>query len=78
MATEDRLATQAVGAAEAAVSVAPVEAGGWSVCSVCGRAVAEGDIENSNGWRWYSDGRGGLHTLCASCPAPSSLSSYYE
>lgn len=48
--------------------------GASSICSVCGRVVAEDDVENTSGWRWYSDGRGGLRTLCATCPAPSSLS----
>jgi hypothetical protein len=41
-----------------------------SVCSECGCSVPVGDIEDTNGWRWYSDGRGGLRPLCASCPPP--------
>jgi hypothetical protein len=48
---------------------------GSSVCSVCGRTVADNDIEDTNGWRWYSDGRGGLRPLCATCPAPMATSS---
>jgi hypothetical protein len=43
----------------------------FSVCSVCGSSVPIGDIEDTNGWRWYSDGRGGLRPLCASCPPPA-------
>jgi hypothetical protein len=46
------------------------ELGQSSVCSVCGCSVPVGDIEDTNGWRWYSDGRGGLSPLCASCPPP--------
>ena len=81
MRTENRSARPAVRPMGAdvggATALASVEPGASSVCSICGCTVAEDDIENSNGWRWYSDGRGGLSTLCATCPAPTSLSSFY-
>jgi transcription initiation factor TFIIIB Brf1 subunit/transcription initiation factor TFIIB len=41
-----------------------------SVCSVCGCVADVNDIEDTNGWRWYSDGKGGLKPLCATCPPP--------
>ena len=42
------------------------------VCAVCGAAVEQdGEIEDSNGWRWYSDGQGGLLPLCPACPPPA-------
>jgi hypothetical protein len=41
-----------------------------AVCSVCGRTVDVNDVEDTSGWRWYSDGRGGLRPLCKSCPVP--------
>ena len=44
-----------------------------SVCSTCGCSITDDDIDDTNGWRWYSDGRGGLRSLCATCPVPSSL-----
>jgi hypothetical protein len=48
------------------------------VCAVCGRAVEdEGDIEDSSGWRWFSDGRGGLLPLCPTCPVPPDIASAY-
>ena len=57
------------GAVNATALAEQVDADGSSVCSVCGRSVAEDDVENSNGWRWYSNGLGGLMTLCSTCPA---------
>ncbi len=74
----DDLLVRPVGAGDASALAEHIDPGASSICSVCGSAVAEDDIENTNGWRWYSDGRGGLRTLCATCPAPTSLSSYYE
>ena len=45
------------------------------VCAVCGVAVDdEGGIEDTSGWRWFSDGQGGLLPLCPSCPVPSGIS----
>jgi len=44
-----------------------------NVCTVCGTTVAEGDINATNGWRWFSDGRGELSGLCPSCPTPAWL-----
>jgi hypothetical protein len=44
-----------------------------AVCSVCGLAVDTDDIEDTNGWRWYSDGAGGLKPLCAGCPPPAAV-----
>ena len=41
-----------------------------AVCSVCGCTVDVDDVEDTSGWRWYSDGRGGLLPLCKSCPLP--------
>lgn len=49
-----------------------------AVCSVCGAALEEdGDIEDSNGWRWFSDGRGGLLPLCPTCPVPTDIGSAF-
>ena len=63
-----------LGADDAEALAENADPGASSTCSVCGRAVADDDIEDTNGWRWYSDGRGGLRTLCATCPVPASLS----
>ena len=39
-----------------------------SSCSGCGRdEPACDDAEGAVGWRWYSNGRGGLWPLCAAC-----------
>ncbi len=43
-------------------------------CAVCGATVEVGDISDTSGWRWYSDGRGGLHALCPTCPPPDDVS----
>jgi hypothetical protein len=43
------------------------------VCAVCGVSVDSEDIEDTNGWRWFSDGRGGLLPLCPDCPVPEPL-----
>jgi hypothetical protein len=40
------------------------------VCAVCGAAAKTGDIEDTSGWRWFSDGQGGLFPLCPTCPVP--------
>ncbi len=44
-----------------------------TTCVVCGAATNADEIEDTNGWRWFSDGRGGLLPLCASCPVPEEL-----
>jgi len=45
-----------------------------AVCAVCGAAIEDhDDIEDSNGWRWLSDGRGGLLPLCPTCPTPPDI-----
>lgn len=45
------------------------------LCAGCGRVIEEGgNLENSSGWRWYSDGRGGLVSLCPTCPMPEAFS----
>jgi hypothetical protein len=45
-----------------------------AVCVVCGTVIEnEADIEDSNGWRWFSDGRGGLLPLCPTCPVPAEI-----
>jgi hypothetical protein len=51
-----------------------LDSGASSICSVCGCTAVDDDVDDTNGWRWYSDGRGGLHPLCATCPVPTSLS----
>ena len=49
-----------------------------SVCAVCGAVLDDdGAIEDSNGWRWFSDGRGGLHSLCPTCPVPTTITGAY-
>jgi hypothetical protein len=58
---------------EAGVAVAHVDPHATSVCSACGCSINDDDIDDTNGWRWYSDGQGGLHPVCATCPAPTSL-----
>jgi len=40
-------------------------------CAVCGCAVDLDDVEDTNGWRWFSDGRGALLALCPTCPVPT-------
>lgn len=41
-------------------------------CCVCGAEIEAGDLEDTNGWRWFSDGRGGLKSVCPTCPLPAS------
>jgi len=55
------------------VAFARVDPDATSVCSACGCSITDDDIDDTNGWRWYSDGQGGLHPVCATCPAPTSL-----
>jgi hypothetical protein len=50
------------------------EADDLEVCAVCGAAVQTGDIEDTNGWRWFNNGMGGLSPLCPDCPVPAELS----
>jgi hypothetical protein len=70
----DVLLVGRVGAGDVAVRAEHVDPGASSICSVCGCTVADEAVEDTNGWRWYSDGRGGLRPLCATCPDPTSLS----
>jgi hypothetical protein len=41
-----------------------------TVCAICGNEVDGGDIEDTAGWRWYSDGAGGLIPVCRQCTVP--------
>jgi hypothetical protein len=44
------------------------------VCAVCGCEIEGGDdVEDTNGWRWFNDGHGGLKPLCPTCPVPPEL-----
>jgi len=43
------------------------------VCVSCGVRVNLEDVESTNGWRWFSDGAGGLFPLCETCPVPTGL-----
>jgi hypothetical protein len=43
------------------------------VCTLCGAISPTGDLDATIGWRWFSDGRGGLAGLCPACPTPLSL-----
>jgi hypothetical protein len=43
---------------------------GGHLCAVCGNQVDAGDIERTDGWRWFNDGRGGLVSLCSTCDVP--------
>jgi len=45
----------------------------WEKCAVCGVTVETKDIEDTNGWRWFNDGHGGLLPLCPTCPLPEQL-----
>jgi len=47
------------------------EHGPRHTCAVCGCAVDLDDVEDTNGWRWFSDGRGALLALCPTCPVPT-------
>jgi hypothetical protein len=44
-----------------------------NVCAVCGAVANDSDLEDTNGWRWFNDGQGGLLPLCATCPPPPAL-----
>jgi hypothetical protein len=44
-----------------------------NVCAVCGAVADDSDLEDTNGWRWFNDGKGGLLPLCATCPPPAEL-----
>ena len=47
------------------------------VCIVCGAAIEDdAAIEDSNGWRWLSDGQGSLLPLCPTCPLPTDVADY--
>jgi hypothetical protein len=41
------------------------------VCAVCGAEARTDAVEDTNGWRWFNDGEGGLVPLCADCPVPT-------
>jgi transcription initiation factor TFIIIB Brf1 subunit/transcription initiation factor TFIIB len=47
--------------------------GSRETCAVCGITIESRDIEDTNGWRWFNDGQGGLRPLCPSCPLPEVL-----
>ena len=55
------------------MSTKPGEPDPIETCAVCGASVEGGSIEDSSGWRWFSDGRGGLLSLCAACPVPDGI-----
>jgi cold shock protein len=42
-------------------------------CVVCGGQASTTTVEDTNGWRWFNDGRGGLAPLCSTCPVPPDL-----
>jgi hypothetical protein len=50
------------------------ETNALDVCAVCGTAVQADNIEDTNGWRWFNDGMGGLSPLCPDCPVPERFS----
>ena len=46
------------------------------ICGACGRpAELVGDIEDTNGWRWFADGKGGLIPFCRRCEMPRDVRS---
>ncbi len=58
---------------EAEASLTETEDARVERCAVCGATVEVGGISDTSGWRWYSDGRGGLHALCPTCPPPDDV-----
>jgi hypothetical protein len=44
-----------------------------NVCAVCEAVANDSDLEDTNGWRWFNDGKGGLLPLCATCPPPAEV-----
>jgi hypothetical protein len=54
-------------------TVFPVRSSRHDRCSVCGNRVGAPEIENTDGWRWFNDGRGGLLPLCSTCVVPDAL-----
>ena len=44
-----------------------------NICAVCGAVANDSDLEDTNGWRWFNDGKGGLNPLCATCPPPAAF-----
>jgi len=48
-------------------------------CYLCATSPGPGPdhdhdrIDGMAGWRWFSNGRGGLHAVCPSCPTPNDL-----
>ena len=52
-------------------SSSPVRAD--NISAVCGAVANDSDLEDTNGWRWFNDGKGGLLPLCATCPPPGEL-----
>jgi len=43
------------------------------LCAVCGRRARVASVVNTDGWRWFNDGRGGLLPLCSTCDVPEAL-----
>jgi len=46
---------------------------GEHTCAVCGVRVDLDNVNSTDGWRWFSDGAGGLFPLCQKCPVPQEL-----
>jgi hypothetical protein len=48
----------------------PGQSSHHDLCAVCGDRAGTASIDDTNGWRWFNDGKGGLLPLCATCPPP--------
>jgi hypothetical protein len=51
----------------------PVRSSRHDLCAVCGHRAGPAPVEDTDGWRWFNDGRGGLLPLCATCEVPENL-----
>jgi hypothetical protein len=43
------------------------------LCYVCGERTGATAVDDTDGWRWFNDGKGGLLPLCATCAVPYDL-----
>jgi hypothetical protein len=52
---------------------APERSSRHDLCFVCGDQAGAAAVDNTDGWRWFNDGRGGLLPLCSTCAVPEDL-----
>ena len=63
----------ATGTATTSETAVPEPSSRHDLCFVCGDRTGAGVVDNTDGWRWFNDGRGGLLPLCSTCAVPQDL-----